>query len=143
MNNSTEIRSDLNIVQQGRTILWSRAFLFLCVKLSKPGAADSAPAVVGNLADGTNDLTEVLGVQLYEPVINIIVHSTSVAFRNFHHSWVSVLMDHPDLHLSPVIISRQCGILKIKAGCTSFSRSQNLYYWRNEALIIWDDRLKA
>ena len=76
----------------------------MSIKTGEPEAVDSAPAVVGSLADGTNHLAEVCGVQLYEPVVNVIVQSTSSAFRNFYHSWVPVLMDQPDLHLGPVVI---------------------------------------
>ena len=93
MENATKVRSNLNM----GTLLFS-------VESSEPEVVDSAPAVVGSLADGTDHLTEVGGVQLYESIIDVIVQSTSVAFRNFYHSWNSVLMDQPDLHLSFVVI---------------------------------------
>ena len=76
----------------------------LSIKPGKPGAGEGIKAVVGSLTDGTNDFCEMCGMQLYESGIDIIVQSTSVAFRNFYHSWIPVLMDHPHLHFGPIII---------------------------------------
>ena len=94
---ATEVRSDLNIVGQFLSLLWS-------IKSSKPKIIDSLPAVVGGLAYGTDHCGKVCGVQLYESGINVIVQSPSIAFGNFYHTWVSVFMDHSDLDLACIII---------------------------------------
>ena len=78
--------------------------LQVSVKAGEPEAADPAPAVVGSLADGTDNLSEMWSVQLYESIIDIIEHSSCIAFGNFYHSWVSVLMNHSDLDFTSVII---------------------------------------
>ena len=106
----------------------------LSIKSCKPRAGESIKTVVGSLTDGANDLAEVPCVQLYESGIDVIVQSTSVAFRNFHHSWVSVLMDQSDFNFSPVVIFIQA-VGNPQDTSAGFSRSQNLYYGRNEALI--------
>ena len=90
IENTTKVRSDLNIV--GR------------VKLGKPQTVDSFSAVVWSLADCTNDLDEMCGVKLYESVIDVIVQSTAVAFRNFYRSRISVLMDQSDFDFTFVIM---------------------------------------
>ena len=139
MQHSTKIRSDLNIVQHGLTFC-----LLLGVKPCEPEAGDSAPAVVGSLADGADYCTEVSAVQLYESGIDVIEQNTSVAFRNFYNSWVSVFMDHSDLHLPSVIIFIQTvQDSENIPGSTGLGRSQNFNYERNETLIIWDNRTKA
>ena len=93
MENTTKVRSDLNM-----------GTLLISVESGKPEAVDSAPAVVGSLADGTNDLGEVCGVQLYESGINVIVQRTSIAFGNFYNSWVPVFIDHSYFDIASVII---------------------------------------
>ena len=67
MENTTKVRSDLNM-----------GTLLISVESGKPEAIYSALAVVGSLADGTNDLCEVCGVQLYESGIDVIVQSVEL-----------------------------------------------------------------
>ena len=118
--------------------------LLLSFKLCKAKVNDSVQAVLGSLTDGTNHLAEMCGVQLYESGIDVIVQSTSVALRNFYHSWVPVLMDKSDFHFIFVIIFIQTvGDSENIRGCSGFSRSQNLHYRRNEALLIWDNGPKV
>ena len=91
LNDSAEIRSDLNIV------LKDGISLVLGLKLGVPETADFAQTVEGCVTDGANHLTEMCGVQLNESVINLTVQSPSVAFWNFYHNWVSVFMEQSDL----------------------------------------------
>ena len=93
MKNASEVRSDLNM-----------GILFISVETGEPEVAESAPAVVWSLTDGTDNLSEMCGVQLYESGIDSIVQRTSIALGNFNHSWVSVLTYHSDLDFASVIL---------------------------------------
>ena len=133
MKNTSEVRSDLNM-----------GVLLFSVETGEPNAVDSTPAVVGSLTDGTYDLAKVGRMQLNVFGINVIVQSTSIAFRNFHHSWVSVLMDHSDPDFGSVITSSETvRDSQDVGGSVGFSRSQNLHYGGNEAFVIWDNGLKT
>ena len=101
MKNSTKVRSDLNIMHHGRKVFKN---LFLCVKSSEPETIDPTPAVVGSLADGAYHMAKVSAVEFYESVIDIVEQWSGIAFWNFYHSWVSVLMDHSDLDFGSVVI---------------------------------------
>ena len=138
LHRSTEIRSDLHIM------LSCSSSMTLSFKLSEPQAVDSTQTVVRSLTDGADDLGEMCCVKLNESVINIIVQSPSIAFRNFHHSWVPVLMHHSDLDLGSVIIFIQTvRDPQDVGGSAGFSWSQNIHYGRDEAFIIWNDGLKT
>ena len=144
MNNATKIRSDLHVVQQAWTFIGDVEMLFLCVKPGEPEAADPASAVVGSLADGADYCAESFGMQLYESGIYVPVQGPSIAFGNFYHSWVSVLIGHSDLDFGSIIIFIQIvGNFEDVGGSVGFSGGQNFDYGRNEALVIWDDGLKA
>ena len=79
-----------------------------CFKLGIPQAVDSTEAVKRSVTVGTNHQTEMWSVQLYESVNDVVVQSANVAFRNFHHSWVPVLMDQSDFALN-VIVNQTVG----------------------------------
>ena len=98
LNYTTEVRPDFNIM------LKCSSFLEFCFELGEPETVDSTQAVEWFVAVGTNYHTEVCGVQLYESANNVVVQSTSVTFRNFYHSWVSVLMDQSHFDISSIII---------------------------------------
>ena len=105
VDNATKVRSDFHIMKETRNLSWRSQFELLNVKIGKPEAVDSAPSVIWRLlTDGTNDLGEMCHVQLYESANDVVVQSPSIAFRNFHHSCNSVLMDQSDLHFGPVVI---------------------------------------
>ena len=93
MKDPSKVRSNFNM-----------GSLLFSVITGEPEAVDSAPAVVGSLADGTDDCTESCGVQLYESVINVKEQGASAALGNFYYSWDSVLMDHSDFDFVSVII---------------------------------------
>ena len=98
MKNSTQVRSNFHNMEQ------TACFLLTSVKPGKPVVCSCVQAVVGGLADGTDHFGEVSGVQLYVSGIYGVVQSPCIAFGNFYHSWVSVLMDHSDFDFVFVII---------------------------------------
>ena len=101
MKNSTKIRPDLHVMLQVKTFL---DLLLFSLEIGEPEVCYSVPTVVGSLAYRANYFAKVSAVEFYESGIDIVEHRSSIAFWNFYHSWVSVLMDHSDLDFGFVII---------------------------------------
>ena len=111
MNDAAEVRPDLNVMLimalHWKTVMFTLLSQFFAFKLGKEEANNFLQTVVRSLTDGTNDLCEVCGVQLYESVTDFIIQHTIDAFgsgRNYNHSWGSVFMDQSDLDFASVII---------------------------------------